>query len=162
MIVSTIFKNRTIIFHLLTSIVNLGYFVFSGRVTEKVLEIKDKCLPITKKEHLERSSPTDTREGASTQLPSDPPTDTREGASTQLPSDSPTLPKSGTQSTFNPDLEVPTLPKSGTQSTFNPDLEVPKSDNQNASNQKLDSPSKGSTSESNTEPSNADTDLTGF
>jgi hypothetical protein len=146
MIVSTIFKNRTIIFHLLASIVNLGYFVFSGRVTEKVLEINDKCLSITKKEHLERYSPTDTREGAST----------------QLPSDSPTLPKSGTLSTFNPDLEVPTLLKSGTQSTFNPDLEVPKSDNENASNQKLDSPSKGSTSESNTEPSNADTDLTAF
>jgi len=35
---------------------NLGYFVFSGKVSEKVLVLEDKTLPKTKTQHLDRST----------------------------------------------------------------------------------------------------------
>jgi hypothetical protein len=112
--------------------------VFSGRVNEKVLEINEKCSPSVKKEHLERSPNTGERGGPSTGVPSDPPI----------------LPKSGTQSTFNPDLEAPILPKSGTQSTFNPDLNVPKSDDQSTLDTSKNT-TPGNTKDSLEEPSNS-------
>jgi hypothetical protein len=66
------------------------------------LDIEGKTIPNTKKEHLERSTGAPTSEGSRTKVP------VSEGSSTQVPvSEAPTLPKSGTQSTFNPELEAP-------------------------------------------------------
>jgi hypothetical protein len=70
-----------------------------------------KSLPSRKDEHLARSNPSDAPNPGSA---------TSDAATHGLP-------KSGTQSTFNSDLEVPMIPKSGTQSTFNPDLSEPAS-----------------------------------
>lgn len=99
------------------------------------METNNKCLPVTKKEHIERS-PNTGKDGPSTEVPSTevPSTEvpSTEVPNTESPSHLPVLPKSGTQSTFNPDLEAPTIPKSGTQSTFNPDIDVPKSDNESS------------------------------
>ena len=77
------------------------------------MDLEAKTIPNTKKEHLERSTQAPASEGSSTQAP------TSEGSRTQAPTNE-------GSSTQAPVSEAPTIPKSGTQSTFNPDLEAPK------------------------------------